>query len=162
MNAFTANDAMVFKGVLGTESGMVETLPTTHSQGWTYKVGTAGTYAGQVCEVGDTIYCVTDGTAANNAHWVILQTNVDGIVIGPATSTADHIATFTGTTGKVIKDSGFTIGTSVPANAVFTDTNKYHKTGSWSGLTYTAQAVNSADELKFTIPSATTSVAGAV
>ena len=162
MNAFTANDAMVFKGVLGTESGMIATLPTTHSQGWTYKVGTAGTYAGQVCEVGDTIYCVADGTAANNAHWVILQTNVDGTVIGPATSTADHIATFTGTTGKVIKDSGFTIGTSVPANAVFTDTNKYHKTGSWSGLTYTAQAVNSADELKFTIPSATTSVAGAV
>ena len=123
MNAFTANDAMIFKGVLGTESGMIETLPTTHSQGWTYKVGTAGTYAGQVCEVGDTIYCVADGTAANNAHWVILQTNVDGTVIGPATSTADHIATFTGTTGKVIKDSGFTIATSVPANAKFTDTD---------------------------------------
>lgn len=162
MNAFTANDAMVFKGVLGTESGMIAALPTTHSQGWTYKVGTVGTYAGQVCEIGDTIYCVADGTTANDAHWVILQTNVDGTVIGPAASTADHIATFTGTTGKVIKDSGFTIATSVPANAVFTDTNKYHKTGSWSGLTYTAQAVNSADELKFTIPSATTSAAGAV
>ena len=136
MNAFTANDAMVFKGILGTESGMISSLPTTHSQGWTYKVGTAGTYAGQVCEVGDTIYCIADGTSANNAHWVILQTNVDGTVIGPAASTADHIATFTGTTGKVIKDSGFTIATSVPANAVFTDTTYSAGTGlSLSGTT---------------------------
>lgn len=136
MNAFTANDAMVFKGILGTESGMIATLPTTHSQGWTYKVGIAGTYAGQVCEIGDTIYCVADGTTANDAHWVILQTNVDGTVIGPAASTADHIATFTGTTGKVIKDSGFTIATSVPANAVFTDTTYSAGTGlSLSGTT---------------------------
>ena len=33
---------------------------------------------------------------------------------------------FDGTTGKVIKDSGFTIGTSVPSNAVFTDTVYTH------------------------------------
>ena len=33
-----------------------------------------------------------------------------------------HIAIFDGATGKVIEDSGFTIATSVPADAVFTDT----------------------------------------
>lgn len=37
------------------------------------------------------------------------------------TFTADHIATFDDTTGKVIKDSGYTIATSVPSGAVFTD-----------------------------------------
>lgn len=47
-------------------------------------------------------------------------------------------------------------------NVPWTDTNKYHKTGSWSGLTYTATAVNSADELKFTIPTGTTSTTVAV
>lgn len=36
-------------------------------------------------------------------------------------------------------------------------TDKYHKTGSWSGLTYTATAVGGADELKFTIPTGTSS-----
>lgn len=35
--------------------------------------------------------------------------------------------------------------------------DKYHKTGSWSGLTYTATAVNNAEELKFTIPTGTSS-----
>ena len=42
-------------------------------------------------------------------------------VQGPSSSTADHIATYSSATGKVIKDSGFTIGKSVPSNAVFTD-----------------------------------------
>ena len=76
MNAFTANDAMVFKGVVNSASG----LPATHYQGWTYKVGTAGSYVGTYCEIGDLIICVTDGTSANNAHWAVIQNNVDGAV----------------------------------------------------------------------------------
>lgn len=55
-------------------------------------------------------------------------------------------------TGDAATVNGLTVQTAVPANAVFTDTNKYHKSGSWNGLTYTADAVNEADELKFTIP----------
>jgi len=49
-------------------------------------------------------------------------TDVSDKVSGPATATATHVATFSDTTGKVIQDSGYTIGTSVPSNAVFTDT----------------------------------------
>lgn len=126
-NILTINDALVFKGILGTDTGMISSLPpnaidSSYKQGWTYKVGTAGTYAGQDCEIGDTIYCIADGTTANNANWTIIQTNIDGTVIGPSES-AGGVAVFTGTTGKAIKDSGFTIATSVPENAVFTDTN---------------------------------------
>lgn len=44
-----------------------------------------------------------------------------GDVTGPSSSTDNHIAVFNGTTGKIIKDSGFTIQTSVPTNALFTD-----------------------------------------
>ena len=40
-------------------------------------------------------------------------------------TTANHVVIW-GTDGYVVKDSGFTIGKSVPANAVFTDT-KYSK-----------------------------------
>lgn len=126
-NILTINDALIFKGVLGTGTGMISSLPpnnidSSYKQGWTYKVGTAGTYAGQDCEIGDTIYCTADGTTANNANWTIIQTNIDGTVIGPSES-AGGVAVFTGTTGKAIKDSGFTIATSVPENAVFTDTD---------------------------------------
>ena len=117
-NAFAANDAMVFKGTVSKAAD----LPATHHKGWTYKVAVAGTYAGQQCEIGDTIYCIADGSNADNADWTIVQTNTDGVVTGPANSTAGHVAVFDGDTGKVIKDSGFTIGKSVPSNAVFTDT----------------------------------------
>ena len=130
--AFQANDAMVFKGTIGT-GGTVTSLPTTHYQGWTYKVITADTYAGAACEVGDMIICITDGTSANNDHWTVVQSNVDGIVTGPASSTTDHVVTFNGTTGKVVKDSGYTIATSVPANAVFTDTTYESKSASSGG-----------------------------
>ena len=47
-------EAMVFKGTLGT-GGTVEVLPvaSAENEGWTYKVITAGTYAGQTAKVGD-------------------------------------------------------------------------------------------------------------
>ena len=120
-NSFAANDAMVFKGVVNSNSD----LPASHSAGYTYRVGTAGTYLGStVCEVGDLIICITDGTAANNAHWIVAQTNINGAVINSETSVTENtVAIFSGTTGKIVKSSGFTIGKSVPSNALFTDTN---------------------------------------
>ena len=133
MNAFQANDAMMFKGTIGSSGATVASLPDTHNKGWTYKVITAGTYAGKNCEIGDMIICVVDGTSADNDHWAVIQANIDGAVIGPNSSTAEHIAIFNGTTGKVIKDSGFTIGASVPANAVFTDTTYESKTAASGG-----------------------------
>lgn len=116
-----AADAMIFKGTIGTD-GTITALPATHSTGWTYKVITAGTYAGAKCEPGDMIVCLKDGTADNSADWTVIQANIDGAVTGPASSVANHVVVFDGTTGKVIKDSGFTIGASVPSNAKFTDT----------------------------------------
>ena len=61
-NAFSVNDAMVFKGVLDSPSN----IPDTHQVGWTYRIGTTGTYAGQICEAGDLLICVADGTEASN------------------------------------------------------------------------------------------------
>lgn len=129
-SSIAANDAMIFKGVINRNTD----LPATHELGWTYKIGTTGTYAGNVCEVGDMIICVTSGTAANNAHWTVVQANVDGAVTGPTASTVGHVATFNSATGKVIKDSGYTIATSVPANAKFTDTTYSNATTTTPGL----------------------------
>ena len=123
MSAFRANDAMVFKGTIGNSGATVTTLPAIHYQGWTYKVITAGTYAGVSCEIGDMIICVMDGVSDTDSHWSVIQSNIDGAVTGPAASIADHVATFNGSSGKVIKDSGYTIAKSVPADAMFTDTN---------------------------------------
>ena len=136
-----ANDAMLYKGTIGT-GGTVTALPATHSVGWTYKVITAGTYAGVDCEIGDMIICVTDGTSANNAHWTVVQSNLDGAVIGPATAVANRVVVFDGTTGKLIKDSGYTIAKSVPSNAKFTDTTY--------DLASTTSSTNGSVQLKLT------------
>lgn len=101
-------NALIFKGVVNAASD----LPATHKTGWTYKVATAGTYVGVVCEVGDTIVCVADGTAASNADWYVLQANIDGAVTGPASSVNGNIPVFNGTNGKVIKD-GYGVVTTI-------------------------------------------------
>lgn len=74
-----ASDAMVFKGTLGT-GGTVTSLPTTYKTGWTYRVITAGEYAGQQCEVGDLIIALVDRTGTGNldSDWTIAQTNIEG------------------------------------------------------------------------------------
>lgn len=122
-----AADAMIFKGTLGT-GGNITALPATHKTGWAYKVIVAGTYAGQKCGIGDLVVCLVDGTVAKDSDWTVVQTNVDGVVTGPASSVANRVAVFDGATGKVIKDSGFTIATSVPSGAKFTDTVYSHPT----------------------------------
>lgn len=128
-----AAEAMRFKGTVGT-GGTVTSLPASHKVGDTYKVLIAGTYAGVNCEVGDMIICTTSGSSSNNAHWAVIQANIDGAVTGPASSTNAHVAIFNGATGKMIKDSGFTIGKSVPADAVFTDTTYSVATTTAAGL----------------------------
>ena len=87
-----ASDAMIFKGTLGT-GGTITALPTTYSIGWAYKVITAGTYAGQACEVGDMLIAIVDRTGSGNANadWVIIQTNVDGSVTASATLVANTV-----------------------------------------------------------------------
>ena len=67
------------------------------------------------------------GTAKEEAIAAIPEvvsafTNDANYVSSNVTSTDAHVVVFDGTTGKLIKDSGFTIRASVPADAVFTDT----------------------------------------
>lgn len=121
-----AADAMIYKGTLGT-GGTVTTVPIKgYKTGWTYKVITAGTYAGHRCEIGDMLIAIkngpSEGTSVINADWTVVQSNIDGAVTGPASAVDGHVALFDGATGKVIKDSGFTIKKDVPSTAVFTDT----------------------------------------
>lgn len=125
-------DAMVYKGVLsGGSTGSYGALTPAANKGWTYKVNAAGLIDGVAVEVGDMLICNTDSTiAATSSNWSeikskwdFIQSNIDGAVTGPASSVDAHVALFDGTTGKKIKDSGFTIGKNVPSNAVFTDTD---------------------------------------
>lgn len=82
-------------------------------------------------------------------------------VAQPATATAEHVATFTSSSQEIngstvtvigVQDSGFTIGTSVPSSAVFTDyqaTSEGHYTpqaADGSAITPTANNTNLAWE----------------
>lgn len=81
-NGIAASDAMIFKGTLGT-GGTITALPSAYLTGWTYRVITPGTYAGQTCETGDLIIALTDrnGSGSLPSDWTVCQTNIDGAVI---------------------------------------------------------------------------------
>lgn len=106
-----AANAMVFKGVIDASTN--PNYPTA-SAGDLYRISVAGKIGGASgpnVEIGDTLLCLTDGTASGTqagvgANWNITQVNIDGAVVGPASSTSANLATFNGTTGKVIQDGG--------------------------------------------------------
>lgn len=87
-DAIAASDAMIFKGTIGT-GGTVTALPKTYKTGWTYRVVTAGTYAGQKCEVGDLIIALVDrdGTGNLDSDWTVAQTNIDGAITNISATT---------------------------------------------------------------------------
>ena len=90
LSSFRDTNALIYKGTIGT-GGTVESLPENYSVGDTYKVITPGTYAGQVCEVGDMIVAVEGG-------WTVVQNNTDiatssatGMVKGGTTVESEKI-----------------------------------------------------------------------
>ena len=108
-----AADAMRYMGtVAGGSTGAYGALTPAASKGDTYKVSTAGKIDGIVVEVGDMLICNTDNTTAATesdyasiaGKWDFIQTNIDGAVTGPASSTAAKVAGFADTTGKKIRE----------------------------------------------------------
>lgn len=81
---FVANDAMVFKGLIGSNQ-LITQLPTSgYNAGWTYRVANAGIFAGEYCEVGDLLIAINDGPASGssviNTDWGKVEHNIDGAV----------------------------------------------------------------------------------
>lgn len=136
-NTLAYVNAMQFKGTLGT-GGTVTSLPASHNAGDTYRVITADTWAGKYCEVGTLIICTTDGTAANDTHWTAVETNEDGAVIGPTSSTDNAIVRFNGSSGRIIQNSTVSIadnGFIMIGNGA-TGSISLTNGGTWYGMRY--------------------------
>ena len=124
-DAIAASDAMIFKGTIGT-GGTVTTLPTTYKTGWTYRVITAGTYAGQDCEVGDLIIALVDrdGTGNLDSDWTVAQTNIDGAITdikqtSPITVSGSGSSRTIGHANSGVGDSGGSFGLSTNVTPTF-------------------------------------------
>lgn len=84
--SFVANDAMRFKGTIGLKSlnnytinGDDAEFPSkTAAVGDTYRVVSAGRYAGIQCEVGDLLICIKADPTGETTEWTVAQTNING------------------------------------------------------------------------------------
>ena len=116
-----------FKGTVAT----VAALPTTGEVGDVWHVTAANAE----------YVCVEASTASTDAVWEELGTTIDlsGYMQKVSGATSGNVATF-GADGSVV-DSGKTIGISVPADAVFTDTTYENATTAVAGLMSTADKI---------------------
>jgi len=109
-----ANDAMVFKGTVGSggtyEIAAFNSL-ATYQTGHAYKIVEGGTVKGKACEIGDMVIATVDRAGSGNldGDWIVVQANLDGAVTGPSSATSAAIAIFSGVSGKVIANSGHTM-----------------------------------------------------
>lgn len=131
-----AANAVTYKGVIDASTN--PNYPAADA-GWTYLISVAGKIGGASgvnVEVGDMIICTTDGTASGDqatvgSFWNVIQKNLDGAVIGPASSVDSHVALFDGVTGKLLKDGGVLPTTVTPGGA--TTNVQYNNAGAFAG-----------------------------
>ena len=105
----TLADALVYMGTLGINGDITE-LPIEHNIGEFYKIISDGIYAGENCLEGDCIFCISTGAIANNADWNVLKNRT---LTGPNAATANHLVSFSDTSGRVLSDSGLGVTTSI-------------------------------------------------
>lgn len=73
--ASAVTGAMLYKGTADTFTAITN---SNYKAGWYWIVSTAGTFAGQVCEVGDMVVANSNkGTSASNDDFDVIQSNID-------------------------------------------------------------------------------------
>lgn len=154
----SASQGIVYKGTINS----VDDIPTTYDVGWLYMIGTAGTYVGQKCEVGDLMIAVVarTGTGNQNSDWDVIQTNIDG-AITKLTGDSPISVTGTGATREIaLENSGVTTGGYGDSTAQTPAFGAKFKVPSFTVDQY--GRLTTADEYEVTIPAtvATDSVNG--
>lgn len=110
-NPLTNLKAMQFKGVIDCSTN--PNYPAA-SSGDVYIVSVAGKIGGSsgtAVSAKDMLVCVTTSAAGTQAevgsNWSVISGAVTGTVTGPTSSVNGNFASFNGTTGQVIQDSGY-------------------------------------------------------
>lgn len=122
-DAMSTVDAMKFKGTLAADSTITSTDTSINNKklteltdiknGWTFKA--AATIDADVLdiddkpiEVGDMVIACGNMAVYDATKFSVIQMNLDGVVIGPASSNDETIVVFNGITGKAVKASTVT------------------------------------------------------
>ena len=144
-------DALTYKGTLGT-GGTVTSLPANPGNGDTYKVATAGTYAGYSCNVGDLLIATgeegANGTIAS-PQWTLIA-NGDDTDTTYTFSVADNAIKVTPKGGSLTTIATIEGGNALTASTVGTTITLDHDVSGVTSGTYglaSATTAVAADEI---------------
>lgn len=153
----SANNGIVYKGTVNSSSD----IPTTYDVGWLYVVGTAGTYVGQTCEIGDMLIALVKRTGSGNLNsdWDVIQTNINGAITS-LTGTSPITITGTGASRTIAHGtSGVTAGTygGVSGNTITIPTVTVDAMGHVTSVSVTSQVIPLSTTLTLTAGQTTVS-----
>ena len=121
--AMSTVDAMKFKGTLAADGTITSTDTSINNKkltaltdiknGWTFKAAAAIDadvldIDDKPIEVGDMVIACGNMAAYDATKFSVIQMNLDGVVIGPASSNDETVVVFNGVTGKAVKASTVT------------------------------------------------------
>ncbi len=106
-------DALIYKGAISCSGNPNYPAADAGHVYWVSTAGKIGGVSGINIEVGDLLLCKVDSSATGTqavvgGNWDIVQVNIDGAVVGPASVTDGTAVLFDQTTGKLIKASTLT------------------------------------------------------
>lgn len=123
LSKIAASDAMVFKGTLGS-NGTVTAVPTSGVvKGDTYKIITAGTYAGSACKIGDLLIALNSGNIeANTTNWAYVPSGNENETSIKYSKTTQNLTT-SAQTGAITLGEGATkqVDTSITSDSASTN-----------------------------------------
>ena len=72
--ASQVSGATAFQGIANSNTDISGAAPFVAGYYWV--IGTAGTYVGQTCEVGDMVFCMTSATTYSAPNFTVVQNNI--------------------------------------------------------------------------------------
>ena len=146
-------ESMTFKGTVAADGTITSTdtdlndtniaSVTGYKNGYVFKAAadiptSVVNIGGKKIEAGDMIVVIGDYNSAWAAtDFAVIQGNLDGTVVGPASATNDQIAIFDGTTGKLLGGAVDGSGNAVTMSSILTKLGALFTVGSGSDITVT-------------------------
>jgi hypothetical protein len=156
-----------FQGVVNSNSAISGL--SDYKKGWYWVVGTAGTYVGQTCEVGDFIFCVSDKASAYAAaDFKVVQANIDMSQFGDLAfkDTATGSVSVTSSDAVTSVSHGLDSATASGDDTVLKDVTNaaptFTGTQKYLHLSTTKGTVTSTGSASLTTSDAVTAVSGSV
>lgn len=133
-NIIDNHDILTYKGAIDCSTNPNYPAASTGESYIVSVTGKIGGANGLIIDAGDMLICNTDDTVSGDhatvgSNWNVIRSNEIGSVVNNTQSIADNFASFTDTSGLIIKDSGYNVNSFQAKNQILTNITSLSSSG---------------------------------